>query len=261
MSYDCIDSLIKIIQSSTWPSLELTYTNISLVICEFIHHIITLIYSTTVPAQCEHYVIPTPLNATWAPPPHDSYACPHESLPLLPPPPLARLPPPFLRRVALEPRRLSSHHGPLHACHLHPSPLPLLPILISLTQSSAGSQRIGFPCGAVNPQSGDRVHMHREDCARFSLANAVIMQACVRVSPWPRKATWSSFRRSTTRSARWASDLILSGQRQLMRMALIGIGYCVNFWCLMVYFWFCWVAGAAATGDASSAAQWHTGVA
>jgi hypothetical protein len=31
--------------------------------------------------------------------------------------------------------------------------------------------------------------MHAEDCARVSLVDAVIMQACVRVSPWPRRAT------------------------------------------------------------------------
>jgi hypothetical protein len=45
---DCIDSLIKRIQSSTWPSLELMHTNILLVICGFTHHIITLIYLTTI---------------------------------------------------------------------------------------------------------------------------------------------------------------------------------------------------------------------
>jgi hypothetical protein len=48
---DCIDLLIRRIQSSTWPSLELTHSNISLVICGFTHHIITPIHSTTVYAS------------------------------------------------------------------------------------------------------------------------------------------------------------------------------------------------------------------
>jgi hypothetical protein len=51
---DCIDSLIKRIQSSTWPFLELTHTNISLVICGFTHHIITPIHSTAVYGSPRH---------------------------------------------------------------------------------------------------------------------------------------------------------------------------------------------------------------
>jgi hypothetical protein len=46
---DCIDSLIKRIQSSTWPSLELMHTNILLVICGFTHHIITPIHTIWLP--------------------------------------------------------------------------------------------------------------------------------------------------------------------------------------------------------------------
>jgi hypothetical protein len=45
---DCIGSLIKRIQSSTWPNLELTHTNILLVICGFTHHIITPIHSAVI---------------------------------------------------------------------------------------------------------------------------------------------------------------------------------------------------------------------
>jgi hypothetical protein len=51
---DCIDSLFKRIQSSTWPSLELTHTNISMVICGFTHYIITPIHSTVVYSSPRH---------------------------------------------------------------------------------------------------------------------------------------------------------------------------------------------------------------
>jgi hypothetical protein len=58
-----------------------------------------------------------------------------------------------------------------------------------------------------------------------------------------------------------ASGPIQLARRRLARMALIGIGCCIDSRCLMVWFLFCRVAGAATADRGSPAAQRHTGVA